>query len=263
MIVRSLITHRMTHELLMDVLRLYPVVRALRDAEGPVTQRSLSAQCDVSKSAIHRNINTLEGMGMVQRDNGGHCLTNLGTVVADETGEYVSRVDAVMDHSLYLDAVVGGGLTVDDIISGSVTWSDSRDGLLGVPKSLISGENVRILANTPSVWYTGFDIEELDGDDQQVEIVVGERIVAWLCEDAGLGSKLFGEENGTLDIQFSDEEFPYELWMSDERLCLGVADGGDSLVAILETESDSALAWAREVFEQTQKRAEGFSLEAR
>jgi predicted transcriptional regulator len=67
-------------------------------------------------------------------------------------------------------------------------------------------------------------------------------------------SEWFGEElkkdlrTGNFDMWVHEEPVPHQIGVMDERLCLGAEDDDRMPVAVLETDNEEAVRWAKRVF---------------
>jgi predicted transcriptional regulator len=76
------------------------------------------------------------------------------------------------------------------------------------------------------------------------------------------GSEWFGEElekdlrTGNFDLWVHDDPVPHQIGLMDGRLCLGAEDENRMPVAVLETEDEKAVGWARECFRRYRRRSD-------
>ena len=242
-----------------EVVRLYPALGVLEDADGPLHQSEIRDRLDASKSTTHRRMNRLNEMDFVVKEDDGYSLTELGEGVAERTAEYVSDVCAAHEYREFLDVLKGTSLSLSDISGAELTRATTDSPVAPLVRlAELTADASEVLALTNSVAPESFKVsrEKMRDGEQEVEMVIDGRIM-----DSLRSNDWFGEEArqdlsaGTLRLWVHDEPVPYQIGVMDDRLCLGAEDEDRMPVAMLETENDAAVEWGRRVFEEHRERS--------
>lgn len=237
-----------------EVLERFPVLTEMRDSGAPLSQRDISDRCGISKSTAHRNVKSLIDKGILRKENGGYVLTDLGEVVADETAGYISRIKKARENPNVPDFALGTGLEIEHVVNGKVTRSSRGNPLAPLARLAEvteKAEEVRVLTN--SVARESLDAglgRVLDGE-QDIEVVVGERVLESMLGTGWLGDRLLeAVSTENLRIWIYEGLVPHQICVIDGKLCYSIENENGMPVALLETENDEAIRWAKRVFEK-------------
>jgi len=248
------------HEDVHETVRLYPALGVLEEADEPLRQSEILERLDVSKSTTHRQMNRLNQMDFVVKEDDGYSLTDLGGAVAERTGEYVSEVSTAHEYREFLDTLNGADLSLSEVSDAEVTRATTDSPVAPLVRlAELTADASEVLALTNSVAPESFKVsrEKMRDGEQEVDMVIDGRIMESLRS-----SDWFGEEvrqdlsAGTLRLWVHDEPVPYQIGVMDDRLCLGAEDENRMPVAMLETENESAVEWAQREFKRYRERAE-------
>lgn len=235
-------------------VKLSPFLSELRESEEPLRQTELRERIDKSKSTTHRSVRKLEEIGVVRKQGAGYELTEFGVIVAEKTSAYVSEIETAERYGEFLDIVGETDLRLEDIKDAEVTRASRHNPvapLVRLAEVTVDAEEVRVLTN--SIAPESFDIgrKGIRGGEKTVEMVVDRRTI-----ESIRGSEWFGEElekdlnTGNFDLWVHEEPVPFQIGVMDGRLCLGAEDEDRMPVAMLETENEDAVGWAKEVLER-------------
>jgi predicted transcriptional regulator len=242
-----------------EVLEKFHILTEMWDSDAPLSQRDISDRCGISKSTAHRNVKSLIDKGILRKENGGYVLTDIGEVVADETARYVSRIQKAKKNPNIPDFVLDTGLEIEHVVDGKVTRSSRGNPL--APLSRLAevtkkAEKAHVMTNSvaPESLDAGLG-RVLDGE-QDIEVVVGERVLESMLGTGWLGDKLLeAVSTENLRIWICEDLIPHQICVIDSKLCYSIENESGMPVALLETENDEAIRWAKRVFEKHREEA--------
>jgi len=250
-----------THKL----VKLGVTLDVLKSVDEPFSESEVYDRLDTSKSTTHRRMKELDEKGMIieKRGEGEYVLTEVGRAVADRTDEYTSEISRMREYEDFLSTINSTELELDYISDGEVTRASPENPvapLVRLAEVTTEASEAKIL--TSSIAPQAFEVgqEKVRQGEQKVEIVLDRRTI-----DSIRNSRWFSEElemdteTGNLRVWIHEGPVPHQVGILDEKLCLGAEDEDRMPVAVLETENEEAVEWARHTFEEYKKRSEPLS----
>ncbi|MDY7080853.1 MAG: MarR family transcriptional regulator [Halobacteria archaeon] len=228
-----------------------PLLVKLRDADEGLRQSEVRDKLNQSKSTTHRKVKTLEEMGLITKADSGY---ELSRIVTEEVENCVSNIETAYRYDEFLATVARSNLRLDYIKDSPVMRASETNPmapLIRLAEITAESDEARVLTN--SVAPRSFDVgrEGVRSGEKEIEMVLDYRTVESVQETKWYGEELEKDlETGNLEIWIYDNEVPYQIGIFDDRLCLGAEDEDGRPTAMLETEDEDALSWARETFER-------------
>lgn len=233
-----------------------------RLAEGPAGSGDLEADLAASRSTIHRALDRLSDLRLVERREEGYGLTDTGAVVAAEVTGFRRHLDAVDRVGPFVrDADLDGidlpldllaDATVTEPPAGSAHFTVKRIGDL-----LAESDSLRTFSTVVSPVYVDLCVRHAKRGTT-VEAIFDRSVVETLFSEYGTESREAAAEGG-LGVRVHDD-CPFELFVFDRRVGLTAHDDAGVSHAFVELDGEAAVAWATDLFERYRADAEYVTL---
>lgn len=240
-------------------LRRSQVLREMLD--GPVQQRDLRNNLEVSKSTSYRAVKSLTEQGLAERDTEGYRLTDLGEVVAHEVTEFEETVKAADRLEPFLCELPLGEVSLScfsDAEAEISTPSNPMAPLLCLAEKTRESDNIRVLTNAiaPRSFDTGR--EGIRNRQKEVYMVLDEDAASELLSTDWYGEGLEKDlRTEYLNIRVHDD-VDRQLGILDDTVCIGVEDDTGLPKGMLECENEEVREWAESTFEENKEQAREF-----
>jgi len=251
---------RPADELVSLLARRIEVLECLLEEE--LTRPELVDELDISRSTVDRAVRELEGMGLLEFDDGAYRASLPGRLAHAEYAELREELVTV-EEAADLLAVLPPSAPLDlDVLRGAevVVATEPAPHVPGsrIPDLLEGADHVRSLSMALTTPSSGEVIADGVRDHGMTIEVVFER---------GLYDYL--EDSGTMDVEalaatgrfhpWIVEELPFGLLLieRDDRreVCLAIYDDDQTLEGIVINDGDAAVAWAAAVFRRYRETA--------
>lgn len=249
-------------ELPSECVKRAAALRTLR--ADPMTRAELVTALDVSRTTIHRTVQSLDERGLLVQDDGKLALSVLGATVADEVATYRRRINAADHLHPFLDTIdeLPAGLDVGLFADALVTEMSPTNPYAPV------GRFMTLLRDSGSL--SGFDtttvapvfVEEIRNQilgGMETEVIYLQAIVDDITStypDATVAAM----DSGQLTL-WTHEELPFGLAIFDDRLGLGGYDPDSGLLrAFVDTDDPDARRWGLDLFERYRETADSVEL---
>lgn len=231
---------------------------------GPMTRMELVTALDVSRTTIHRTVQSLDAHGLLVQEDGKLALSVLGATVADEVATYKRRINAANHLQPFLDTIdeLPAGLDVELFADARLTEMSRTN-----PYAPI-GRFMTLLRDSDSV--SGFDtttvapvfIEEIRDQilgGMETDIIYLPAIVDELTT-AYPDATVAAMDSGQLTL-WTHEGLPFGLAIFDDCIGLGGYDPDSGLLrAFVDTDNPDARRWAQDLFDSYRETADRVEL---
>lgn len=242
-----------------ELLRRRPILEAIQNSPGPLTQRDIVDECDVSKSTAHRATTSLVSSGVLERQDRGYVLTQLGEILTERTRAYVEHVQEAIDHPELLAFVAGTGLAVEDVRESHVVWSSAADPLAPLTRlEERTRDATRVSLLTDTLTPQSFSATDQDARHTELTVVVDENTVVDSRGTDGpgpLAELLDKVPFARVDLFVHEGVVPFQVHLLDDTLCLSLSNANGLPHGLLETEAAAAVDWGRRTIERYRRDA--------
>lgn len=245
-----------------EAVKRAAALTTLRD--GPLTRAELVTALGVSRTTVHRTVQSLDARGLLVHPDGKLALSVLGATVADEAATYRRRINAANHLQPFLDTIdeLPAGLDVGLFADARVTEMSQTN-----PYAPI-GRFMALLRDSDSL--SGFDtttvapifVEEI-GDQilggMETDIIYLPAVVDELTT-AYPGATAAAMNSGQLTL-WTHDGLPFGLAIFDDCIGLGGYDPDSGVLrAFVDTDDPDARRWALDLFESYRETADRVEL---
>lgn len=248
-------------EFLLEVVRRGPLLEALEGA--PASASRLIERVEMSRSTVHRALDSLEELEVVRGSGEEYELTPLGRVLAGELQRFGERARTARSLSAFLNAVNsdGTGIPVEHLQDATVTRREPRQPhatIHRIVELFDRSDRVRMFSTVISPIYVDMAYPKLM-DGTRIQAVFEQEVVdLMLSEYAERAQETIA--TGNFDVYAHPDELPFELFVFDDRIGMAAHDEAGIAEVLVESEDPAARAWALDLFEAHRSRAESLTL---
>lgn len=246
-------------EFLVEVAKRAPLLEALD--ERPCTMQELDDDLSMSRSTIHRALQTLEDHHVIENRDSRYALTGFGQYITDETATYRTKLATSRDLDDFLDVVDEADIDVplEAFADAEVTRPQPHQAHLGLKRIIDLIErsaSLRMFSSIISPMYVDVTHREiLDG--MEIEVIFDARIVD-IVRSEYAEKAVEALETGRFTVHVGTD-IPFELFIYDDKLSMAVHDESALPRLFLETDAPAAIEWAEDLYRSYQADAWQFS----
>ncbi|MDL0122860.1 helix-turn-helix transcriptional regulator [Halobacterium salinarum] len=240
--------------------RRYEILQQLIDS--PVTKPELVEKLETSRSTIDRGINDLVAVDCVTAQNGEYRATTAGHLALREHSRYRETSQAVQETTDLLNHLPAEtGLDVDLLDGATVSMAEDHapdQALLPTIDIFDRATRLRGLAPVVLNFYPNLLSNRLGESELTVEIVAETAVLSTLPDIPSLSGASLSELDG-LTLYETGDGLPYALWLMDtpEGSYAGItAYESGGVAGVLINDTDAAVQWAQEQYEQYRENAQ-------
>jgi predicted transcriptional regulator len=245
---------------LIRVLRHRDALAELR--QEVVERRELEDRLGVSRATTHRYVRTLEQMRLAEKTNNGYVLTELGEDIATAVATFENEVHTRIRLAPLVDVMrnVTPPMHLDAFTDASVESVTDGDpfGPLSRFVSLMEETETLRGINTCRIsppYIEEFQRQVLDG--METELIEHPRIYEDIMENYPEKCvEVCASGYLTLWLREPREVLPFGLVLFDNRVGVGLFNTENEMLDMfVDTDTDEAVEWATEVYEQYKSNA--------
>lgn len=247
---------------LLDVLRSRKdILQTIK--QGPMSKPELVDACDVSRSTIDRGIGTLESAGVVTRgDRGRYELTLFGRVLLRELGRALDRMDRLNEVGPFLEEIDGhAGIDAEFFDDAAIQFSKGV-GIATIIETFHGATDLRIVDPPFYLVFLWLASESGPPVDGEVAMFLRDDVLAEVSTYNPSLVETYVERD--IDIFELTDPPPFSFALVDrssqDSVCLILGNRKEGL-AVIETQSSEAVAWGRDLFEETAEAAKPVTVE--
>lgn len=225
--------------------------------EGPVEKCELAAECDVVRTTLQRNLDTLADRDLIQEcDVRTYELTPVGEEVTRSLLELVKTTHTARRLAPLLKWLPNGAfdLEVRHLADAKLVEATEGDPYAPVNRHVAALETADSFRGVLSVvgqhaLETAYD--RIKATTAEHELVVGPEAATTLREDShycDVVAELL--ETGQCRIYVSERSIPFYLGLVDDRVQIGVEDEDGIPRALVETDAPDVFEWAENKYDE-------------
>jgi predicted transcriptional regulator len=232
--------------------------------EDAGTKRELADEHDVSRSTVHRNLESLQEHGWVERQlDGTYQLTPVGERIAREVRRFCTGLEQTEANREFLEQYRGHVPIPNDVLAevtaSTATAANAQQAtqnyLDTVGSTMAKGATVRMFGGTIGPLIADV-LDQLIEATDRLEIIIDESTAQ--ADQYGYYDRA---ERGEADDEFTLYVYPerlrFGLIIFDDQLAMvGAYDERGDMQAGCHGGSDAVLEWAEETYETVKQRSE-------
>jgi len=240
--------------------RRFEVLQQLGDS--PATKPELVEKLATSRSTVDRAINDLVDVKCVTAESGQYRATTAGRLALREHSRYRETAHAVQETTNLLNHLPADTEIDVDLLDGATATmaEDHAPDQALVPSIEILDRATCLRGLAPVVlnFYPELLSNRFTESELTVEIVAETAVLSTLPDIPSLSGTALHEMDG-LTFYETDDGLPYALWLMDtpEESYAGITayDSG-GVAGVLINDTDAAVQWAQERYEQYRENAQ-------
>ncbi|WP_232702356.1 helix-turn-helix transcriptional regulator [Halobacterium wangiae] len=247
-------------EFLLEVVRRRPLLRSLRS--GSATTSDLLESVDMSRSTLHRAINSLEDRDLVEESGGEYRLTSVGTMVTEETEAFGTHTAAALSLDKFLNSIDGhaGTVPVEYFTDATVVRRKARQPhatIHRIIEFIEDAERLRMFSTVISPVYVDVGYREMM-DGMEIEAIFDREVIEIML--AEYPEKAYETiTTGNFDV-YAHDGLPFELFISEEKVGMAAHNANSNAEILVECDDPAAVAWAEDVYSRHISDADPVSL---
>ncbi|WP_408957070.1 helix-turn-helix transcriptional regulator [Natrinema sp. 74] len=244
----------------VELMRRSELLAVLRD--GPKTPNELEGDTSLSRSTVHRAIESLADQRILADTDGGFELTGFGRVVADEITGCRTAIATADRLRPLLETVATTPVTVpiEHLADAEVTYPQQAHAHVAtrrITDLLADAERIRLFAGVISPLYLEMAYEQVQRGTEVVAIF-DRRVVEILFSEYGSHARE-AAQTGHFEILVYDR-CPFELFLCDATVGIAAHDDDGFLRLFVESDDPDVFQWAESMYERYRDRSEYVTL---
>lgn len=233
-------------------------------AEGPHHRREMQAELEISKTTCHRIVQTLDNNGLLDRTDRGYELSAKGELLESYVDDYYRNVRATFEYDSLVTAFAETDVTFDieAFHDARITRPEPNDPTLPLDRefdifreadyfTIVDGNQ-----HVPELYLEQvFEIGLAQG--KEAEHIAPLPIVEKRLSQFPAVHKRHSDADATLKYRIcSDVPFGLVLYEDEHVVLRTYDDETGSVELMVDTTSEAAVAWARDVIQQYREKAD-------
>lgn len=247
-------------EFLLEAIRRQPILEAL-DAE-PLTPSGMTDKTHLSRSTIHRAVDSLESYNLISQANGQYHLTNLGNIILEETSRFSSVAWSAASLEPFLNEIGGYDIPIEYFTEATITQRKPREPHVTIQRliELIDASDHMLMLSTvlSSIHVRVGYRNMMEG--MKIEAVFDEEAINIML------SKYQDEARETVSTGnfelYVHNQLPFELFVFDDKMGMAAHDDTGNAEILVECDSPKAIEWAENLYYEYRSAAEPLLLSA-
>ena len=235
-------------EFLLEGVRRMPLLLSLRS--GSASASELIESVDMSRSTVHRAINTLKEYDIVEEAAGEYTLTSVGTILANETERFSTHAWTALSLNKFLNSINGHGVSVpiEHFVDATVIRRKPRhphETIHRIIQLFESSNEVRMFSTVISPVYVDVGYREMK-DGTSIEAVFDREVMEiMLSEYPEKAYETITDGNFTV---YAHDGLPFELFIFDETIGMAAHNENGNAEILVECDDPAAIEWAEQLY---------------
>ena len=249
-----------TQEFLLEVVRRRPLLRSLQS--GPASTADILDAVEMSRSTVHRALNSLTGHGLVEEAGDEYRLTSVGKIVARESETFGTRTATALSLDQFLNSINGQAesVPVEHFTDATVVRRKARQPhatIHRIIEFIEESERLRMFSTVISPVYVDVGYREMM-DSTEIEAIFDEAVIDIML--AEYPEKAYETiSTGNFDV-YAHEGLPFELFIADEKVGMAAHNDNGNAEIFVECRDPAAVEWAESLYARHRSDSESVSL---
>lgn len=244
-------------EMLSTIMKRAEILRCI--SQGISEKRKIEANIDMSRSTINRAYSELEDQGLLQKSSGNFDLSLYGKIALEQY-EFLIDSYGVLNNSSTIIRNISADSYVDlRLLNGAETVSPNERmpsrPYQDMKEKILNADLLKGFLSVEPPEFTEVVNEAAFSQNLTVELILEDELITALSDiHVELLIELVNSENSNL--WQSSINLPYEVFIFDtEQVWMCVHQNGGGLCGIIRNNTNPAVEWANEIFNQYQEEA--------
>lgn len=237
-------------EFLLEAVRRAPLLEYL--GRAPASAADVVEGVEMSRSTVHRALDSLTDLGLIRKRGGAYELTNLGELLLAELERFGARARTARSLTPFLNSVGMDGteIPVEHLSDATVIRREPRRPHATVHRIMElfdRAAEVRMFSTVVSPIYVDMAYPKMV-DGMEIRAVFEREVVDLLLSE-------YPEKahetmaSGNFDV-YARDGLPFELFVFEDRIGMAAHDDRGNAEVLIETGDPGAVAWAEDLYER-------------
>lgn len=237
-------------EFLLEAVRRAPLLEYL--GRAPASAGEVIEGVEMSRSTVHRALDTLADHEIIRNGGEAYELTNLGELLLQELERFGSRAWTARSMTAFLNSVGmdAAEIPVEYLGDATVIRREPRRPHATIHRIIELFEiadEVRMFSTVISPIYVDMAYPKMI-DGMQIQAVFEREVVdLMLSEYPEKAHETMA--TGNFDV-FAHDDLPFELFVFDDRVGMAAHNRQGNAEVLIETEDPGAVAWAEDLYQR-------------
>ncbi|AHG05328.1 hypothetical protein HALDL1_12115 [Halobacterium sp. DL1] len=249
-----------SQEFLLEVVRRRPLLQALRS--GPASPGDILDDVDVSRSTLHRALNSLTDHGLVEASGDEYRLTSVGTIVSRGAETFDTRTATALSLDQFLNSVDRQAVSVpvEHFTDAMVVRRKARQPhttIHRIIEFIEQSDRLRMLSTVLSPVYVDVGYREMM-DGMEIDAIFDEELIDIMLSE--YPEKAYETiSTGNFDV-YAHTGLPFELFIADGRVGMAAHNDNGNAEIFVECRDPAAVEWAEGLYARHLSDAESVTL---
>lgn len=247
-------------EFLLEAIRRAPLLMYL--GGGSANAGEILEGVDMSRSTVHRALDSLSELDIVQEAGGVYELTELGRVVVEEIGRFGTRVCTASSLTQFLNSIgmEGTEIPIEYLSDATVVRREPRQPHATIHRIMElfeEADELRMLSTVISPIYVDIGYKQMM-DGMAIEAIFESEVVDLMLSE--YPEKAYETMAiGNFDI-YAHDDLPFELFIFEDSIGMAAHNGQGNAEILVESEHPAVISWAENLYERHQRDAMSLSV---
>ena len=249
-----------TQEFLLEVIRRRPLLRSLRS--GPASTGDILDSVDMSRSTVHRALNSLTDYGLVEESGDEYRLTSVGNIVSRGAETFGSRTATALSLDQFLNSINGQAesIPVEHFTDATVVRRKARQPhatIHRIIEFIEQSESLRMFSTVLSPVYVDVGYREMM-DGMEIDAIFDEELIDLILTE--YPEKAYETiSTGNFDV-YAHSGLPFELFIAEEKVGMAAHNCNGNAEILVECRDPAAVEWAESLYARHLSDAESVTL---
>ena len=247
-------------EFLLEAVRRAPLLEYLRC--GSANAGDILEGVDMSRSTVHRALDSLTDLEVVQESNGEYELTQMGRIIVEEMDRFGTRLWTASSLTQFLNAIDMSGteIPIEYLSGATVVRREPRQPHATIHRIMElfeQAEELRMFSTVISPIYVDIGYKQMM-NGMAIEAIFEREVVDLMLSE--YPEKAYETMAvGNFDV-YAHEEIPFELFIFEDRIGMAAHNQQGNAEILIEADDPAALSWAEDLYERHLSEATSMSV---
>ena len=247
-------------EFLLEAIRRAPLLEYL--GCGSANAGEILEGVDMSRSTVHRALDSLSEFDIVQEAGGEYELTEMGRIIVEEMDRFGTRVWTASSLTQFLNSIEmeGTEIPIEYLSDATVTRREPRQPHATIHRIMELFEKaneLRMLSTVISPIYVDIGYKQMMNGMAIDAIFEREVVDLMLSEYPEKAYETMAI--GNFDI-YAHDDIPFELFIFEDRIGMAAHNVQGNAEILIESDDPTVVSWAEDLYERHHTEATSLSI---
>lgn len=237
-------------EFLLESIRRAPLLEYL--GCGSANAGDILEGVDMSRSTVHRALDSLTDLDVVQEADGEYELTQVGRIVVEEMDRFGTRVWTANSLTQFLNSIDVGGteIPIEYLSDATVVRREPRQPHATIHRIMElfeKADELRMLSTVISPIYVDIGYKQMM-DGMAIEAIFESEVVDLMLSE--YPEKAYETMViGNFDV-YAHDDIPFELFIFEDRIGMAAHNQQGNAEILVECDDPTVFSWAEDLYER-------------